>query len=62
MLYGKHDNILIVSSETGLIMSVAAFILVLFDRLVARKVILAVASLLFGYMYLSSIAWWVIVK
>jgi hypothetical protein len=61
-LYGKHDNILVVCSETGLIASVAAFILILFDKRTVRKVILVIASLVLGYLFLSSVAWWVMVK
>ena len=61
-LYGRHDNILIGCSEAGVIASLAAFILILFDRRAARKIILAIASLVLGYFFLSSVAWWVMVK
>jgi hypothetical protein len=61
-LYGKHDDILVVCSEIGLIMSFASFFLVLFDKRKSRGVILAIASLVLGYLYLSSVAWWVMVK
>jgi hypothetical protein len=61
-LYGKHDNILIICSETGLIASVAAFIFILFDRRTLRRVILVIASLVLGYLFFNSVAWWVMVK
>ena len=60
--YGRHDNILVVSSEAGLITSVVAFVLLLFDRRVVRRVILVIASLVLGYLFFSSVAWWVMVK
>jgi hypothetical protein len=61
-LYGKHDDILVVCSEIGLIMSIAAFPFVLFERRTSRRVILAIASLVLGYFCLGSVAWWVMVK
>jgi hypothetical protein len=61
-LYGKHDNLLIASSEIGLVVSVVAFILMLFDKRTIRRVVLVIASLVLGYFCLSSVAWWVMVK
>ena len=61
-LYGRHDNILVICSEAGLIASVAAFILILFDRRTARRVILVIATLVLGYLFFSSVAWCVMVK
>jgi hypothetical protein len=61
-LYGRHDNFLVASSEAGLIADVIAFILILFDRRTVRRVILAIASLVLSYLFLSGIAWWVMVK
>jgi hypothetical protein len=61
-LYGRHDNVLVGCSEAGLIASVAAFILILFDRRTVRRVTLVIASLVLGYLFFSSVAWWVMVK
>jgi drug/metabolite transporter (DMT)-like permease len=61
-LYGRHDNVLIVCSEVGLIASIAAFIFVLFDKRTARRVILAIASLVLSYLFFSGVAWWMMVK
>jgi hypothetical protein len=61
-LYGRHDDFLVVCSEIGLILSIAAFLLVLFEERTSRRVILAIASLVLGYLCLSSVAWWVMVK
>ena len=62
MLYGKHDNILVGFSEAGLIASAVSFGLVLFDRRIIRRVILAIGSLVLAYLFASSITWWVMIK
>ena len=61
-IYGKYDNILVVCSEAGLVLSAAAFILTLFDRRTVRRVVVAIASLILGYLFVSSVAWSVMVK
>jgi hypothetical protein len=61
-LFGKHDDLLVGASEIGLIMSIAAFVLTVFDMRKIWRVILAIGSLVLGYLWYSSLLWWVMAK
>jgi hypothetical protein len=60
--YGRHDDVLVVSSEIGLLFSVVAFFLVLFVKRMTWRIALAVVTLVLGYLWFSSLLWWVMVK
>lgn len=43
-------------------MSIAAFVLTVFDMRKIWRVILAIGSLVLGYLWYSSLLWWVMAK
>ena len=61
-LFGRHDDVLVLSSEIGFLVSIVAFFLVLLVRRTTLRIGLGVVSAILGYLWFSSAIWWVMKK